>query len=75
MAANGSFTFGTALASGAAYNVTVQSNPAGQTCTVASGSGTIASANVTNVAVSLHDRGRRRRRRRGRLRGDGDRVG
>ena len=46
------FTFGTQLASGAAYAVTVQTNPSGQTCTVASGSGTIASANVTNVAVS-----------------------
>ena len=74
VAANGSFTFATALASGAAYNVTVQANPAGQTCTVASGSGTIASANVTSVTVTC-DRGRRRRRRRGRLRGDGDRVG
>ena len=52
--ANGTFTFATKLASGAAYAVTVQTNPAGQTCTVASGSGTIASANVTNVAVDLH---------------------
>jgi hypothetical protein len=50
--ANGPFTFATKLASGAAYAVTVQTQPAGQTCTVASGSGTIASANVTNVAVS-----------------------
>ncbi len=50
--ANGSFTFGTQLPSGAAYAVTVQANPSGQTCTVASGSGTIASANVTNVAVT-----------------------
>ena len=50
--ANGSFTFATKLASGAAYAVTVQTQPAGQTCTVASGSGTIASANVTNVAVT-----------------------
>ena len=52
MTANGSFTFGTQLAGGAAYAVTVQTNPSGQTCTVASGSGTIASANVTNVAVT-----------------------
>ena len=28
------------LASGAAYNVTVKTNPSGQTCTVSSGSGT-----------------------------------
>jgi hypothetical protein len=52
VSANGTFTFATALASGAAYNVTVQTNPAGQTCSVASGSGTIGSANVTNVAVT-----------------------
>ena len=50
--ANGSFTFATALPGGAAYNVTVKTNPSGQTCTVSSGSGTVGSANVTNVAVS-----------------------
>ena len=32
--------------------MTVKTNPSGQTCTVASGSGTIGSANVTNVAVT-----------------------
>jgi hypothetical protein len=37
--ANGGFTFTTALASGSAYAVTVASQPAGQTCTVANGSG------------------------------------
>ena len=52
VSANGPFTFATALAAGAAYNVTVKTNPSGQTCTVSSGSGTIASANITNVAVS-----------------------
>ena len=52
MSANGSFTFATQLPGGAAYAVTVQANPSGQTCTVASGSGAIASANVTNVAVT-----------------------
>ena len=52
VSANGSFTFATALAGGAAYSVTVKTNPSGQTCTVSSGSGTIAAANVTNVAVS-----------------------
>ena len=50
--ANGSFTFATALASGAAYSVTVKTNPSGQTCTVSNGSGTVGSANVTNVAVT-----------------------
>jgi hypothetical protein len=50
--ANGSFTFATPLASGTAYSVTVKTNPSGQTCTVTSGSGTVGTANVTNVAVS-----------------------
>ena len=40
------------LASDAAYSVTVSTQPTGATCTVAGGSGAIASANVTNVAVS-----------------------
>ena len=50
--ANGSFTFKTALASGAKYNVTVSVQPTGETCTVANGTGTVGTANVTNVAVS-----------------------
>ena len=49
---NGAFTFATAVATGVAYNVTVKTNPSGQTCTVSGGSGTVASANVTNVAVT-----------------------
>jgi hypothetical protein len=54
------FTFTTAIASGGAYNVTVQTQPSGptQTCSVTNGSGTVASANITNVAVCLyHDFG------------------
>jgi 6-phosphogluconolactonase (cycloisomerase 2 family) len=47
-----SFTFATPLASGAAYAVTVGTQPTGQTCTVASGSGTVGSSNVTTVAVT-----------------------
>lgn len=50
--ANGAFTFGTALAGGAAYAVTVGTQPAGQTCAIASGAGTVGSANVTNVTVT-----------------------
>ncbi len=49
--ADGTFNFATAIASGAAYAVTVQTQPTGQICTVTNGSGT-ASANVTNVAVT-----------------------
>jgi hypothetical protein len=48
---DGNFTFVTPVTSGGAYNVTVLTQPAGQTCSVSNGSGT-ASANVTNVAVS-----------------------
>ena len=50
--ASGAFTFSTGLATGAAYSVTVKTSPAGQTCSVANGSGTVGSANVTNVAVT-----------------------
>ena len=52
VSANGSFTFTTKLASGATYNVTVGTEPTGETCTVTNGSGTVGSANVTNVAVA-----------------------
>ena len=50
--ANGAFTFSTLLAQGAAYNVTVKTNPSGQTCSVTNPSGTVAAANVTNVSVT-----------------------
>ena len=52
VSADGAFAFGTALASGDAYSVTVQTQPAfpAQDCVVTDGTGT-ASANVTNVAV------------------------
>ena len=51
VSANGSFTFSNSVASGAAYSVTVLTQPTGQSCTVSNGSGT-ARANVTNVQVS-----------------------
>src|ERR1700722_318992 len=46
-----SFTFTTAIASGGAYSVKVLSQPSSpsQTCAVTSGSGTVASANVTSI--------------------------
>ena len=51
---NGDFTFATAIADGSPYAVTVATQPTGlsQTCTVTNGSGTLAGANVTNVAVN-----------------------
>jgi hypothetical protein len=53
--ADGSFTFGTSLADGAAYAVTVSTQPIGQACNVTTGSGTIAAADVTNVGVVCVD--------------------
>ncbi len=44
------FTFSTEIPSGSAYNITVGTQPTGQTCVVSNGSGT-ATADVTNIAV------------------------
>lgn len=49
---NTTFTFPTKLASGAAYGVTVSTEPTGETCNVTNGFGNVASANITNVAVT-----------------------
>jgi hypothetical protein len=51
---NGAFTFATAIASGAPYTVTVQTQPSlpTQVCTLTSGTGTVGAAAVTNVAVT-----------------------
>lgn len=49
---NGPFTFSTPVAEGSPYNVTVQTQPAGQTCNVTNGSGTMGGSNITNVNVS-----------------------
>jgi len=50
--ANGAFTFSAAQAAGSTYTVTVKTQPAGQTCTVSAGTGTVAAANVTTVVVN-----------------------
>jgi RNase P/RNase MRP subunit p29 len=50
-----SFTFGSVLTSGSAYAVTVQTQPAGQLCTVSNGSGTASTANVANVVVACSE--------------------
>ncbi len=54
IAASGNFTFATGLASGAAFDVTVKTQPLSptQTCIVTNPTGTIGSANITNVAVT-----------------------
>lgn len=50
--ANGNFTFSNALADNSTYAVSVSTQPAGQTCSVRNGNGTITSANVSNISVS-----------------------
>jgi serine/threonine protein kinase, bacterial len=50
------FTFSTALTSGATYDVTVATQPLGESCTPSSNTGT-ASANVTSVAISCVESG------------------
>ncbi len=49
---NGAYTFPGSHPSGTAYAVTVSTSPAGQSCSVANGSGTVASANVSNIDVT-----------------------
>jgi|tagenome__1003787_1003787.scaffolds.fasta_scaffold20968785_1 hypothetical protein len=56
LSANGTFTFATALVAGSNYNVTVLTQPAGQTCSVNNGTGTV-NANVTTVAVTCSGSG------------------
>ncbi len=55
------FTLPAALAQGAGYTVTVKTQPAGEQCSLVNSTGTIAGANVTNVAVACatasHTRG------------------
>jgi hypothetical protein len=54
VSANQSFTFPTSIAAGSVYDVTVLTQPVGQTCVVAGGAGTVDSVadDVTNVVVS-----------------------
>ncbi len=49
--ANGTYTFKTALAVGTTYNVTVATQPAGETCTVSNGSGTVSSSGTIDVSI------------------------
>jgi hypothetical protein len=49
---NGAFTFATPIASQGSYNVTVGTQPVGQTCTVINGTGPNPSVNVTDVSVT-----------------------
>jgi hypothetical protein len=54
IAADGAFTFAARVATGTAYSVAVLAQPTApsQTCTVARGSGSVASANVADISVT-----------------------
>jgi hypothetical protein len=53
LSANGSFSFPTLVTASSTYNVSVSTQPSGQTCTVANGSGTVDSfgTSVTGITV------------------------
>ena len=55
LSTNGSFAFATEQVDGTPYTVTVLAQPTGQTCSVTNGTGTIATADVTNVGVTCVD--------------------
>lgn len=48
---DGVFTFPTPVAQGSTYNVTVQTQPAAQTCSVSNGSGTMSAGDISNVSI------------------------
>lgn len=50
--ANGTFVFASQLPSGTAYSASVATQPAGESCTVSAGSGTVGAASVTNILVA-----------------------
>jgi hypothetical protein len=50
----GPFTFASLLPPGGSYDVTVETAPAGQYCTVTGGTGTVASTDITNVSVTCN---------------------
>ncbi|MCK4785257.1 MAG: cadherin-like domain-containing protein [Desulfobacteraceae bacterium] len=56
---DGTFTFASGLADGSSYQVTILTYPTNptQSCLVQNGSGTVASADITDVAVSCYSRG------------------
>jgi RNase P/RNase MRP subunit p29 len=50
------FTFGPVLSDGIVYDVTVPIQPSGQVCSVTNGTGTAATANISNVVVTCSNR-------------------
>jgi large repetitive protein len=54
VSANGSYTFSTTVSRGSSYNVTVLTQPSGQTCNVTNGYGANITGTVTNVQVTCY---------------------
>jgi alpha-tubulin suppressor-like RCC1 family protein len=52
ISSDGTFVFATPVASGAQYDVTIMTQPHGEICTLAGGTGAVANANVVSVAVT-----------------------
>ncbi|WP_153067412.1 hypothetical protein [Steroidobacter cummioxidans] len=52
ISSDGPFDFATAMAWGSSYNVSIQSQPAGQTCTVGNGGGIVGASNVVSVTIT-----------------------
>jgi 6-phosphogluconolactonase len=53
----GTFSFSSGIDQGGSYSVTVLTPPSGQTCSVHNGSGTIGTADISNVIVSCNGPG------------------
>ena len=51
LTADGDFTFATEVTDGSAYAVTVLTQPSGQACSISNSTGTVATADVTNIAI------------------------
>ncbi|ARU55010.1 hypothetical protein OLMES_0923 [Oleiphilus messinensis] len=52
---NGAFSFNQKLQSGTTYSVSLVSEPAGQSCEITNGSGSISASNITNVSILCDD--------------------
>lgn len=52
ISANGAYSFPTSLVNNASYSVTILTQPTNQACVLSNASGTITSANVSNINVS-----------------------
>lgn len=52
---DGLYAFAASVAPGASYNVSIGTQPVGQSCTLANASGTMGNADIDNVAVTCGD--------------------